>query len=407
MIRTIGSHRSSLAWAAGFLATVMSTAQAQTVHVNLAYRAPADSQPKPNFSPKGTQVPLTALARAAKLPHGAELPAKSGVIKVGPDQASWIPVLATSDAEHPSDLTRLYLDRNRNGDFDDDGPPLAGRPAQNPKTRAWWTSINNVELTVKYKAGTEPYLVNVWIVRDDSAPAPDLLRYSVGSWRSGTAKVNGMTALVAVMDDNDAIFDANDTWSVLSVSEPNAAKRVLSLEEARPTNRLMFLTGGTKDVPLEFRSISPDGRSIDFAVIDRPVTKAADRAPDDMLREERTRPRAAVPFVWGHGSKDLNAALARSKVTGQKIILDFEATWCGPCHTMDQWIWNDAEVAGELNAAFLGVKIDVDIEKALVNRFKTVGYPTMIVLDASGKEIQRVADYQSSKEMLAFLRAKR
>jgi hypothetical protein len=50
---------------------------------------------------------------------------------------------------------------------------------------------------------------------------------------------------------------------------------------------------------------------------------------------------------------------------------------------MDQWIWNDAEVASELNAAFLGAKIDVDIEKRLVSRFKTVGYPTMIVLEGA------------------------
>lgn len=85
------------------------------------------------------------------------------------------------------------------------------------------------------------------------------------------------------------------------------------------------------------------------------------------------------------------------------ILLDFEATWCGPCHTMDQWIWNDAEVAAAINRGFVGVKIDVDVEKALVARFRTTGYPTMILLDPSGKEIRRVADYMSSKETLQFL----
>jgi len=383
-------------------------AQSRRVHVDLAYRAPVDSQPKPNFSPKGTQVPLTAIAATVALPPGAVRPAKAGAIKVGPDQRSWIPVLATADADHPGDLTRLFLDRNRNGDFTDDGAGFSATPAQNAKTKAWWSSVNKVELSVSYATNEkpEPYLVNFWMVREDSAAAPDLLRYSVGSWRYGTVKVNGVVALVAAMDDNDAMFTKSDMWSVMAASEPDAAKAVLSIGEARSTNRLMFLTGGATDIALEFVAFSADGRSLDFNVLDRPITKAADRAPDDMLKDERSRPRATVPFVWGHGQRDFNAAVASAKKTGHKVFLDFEATWCGPCHTMDQWIWTDAEVAAELNGGFIGVKIDVDIEKALVKRFKTTGYPTMIVLDASGKEIRRVVDYQSSREMLAVLRSR-
>jgi thiol-disulfide isomerase/thioredoxin len=219
------------------------------------------------------------------------------------------------------------------------------------------------------------------------------------------ATVNGVNALVAVMDgDNNAIFNKSDMWSVLAASDSAAEKRVLSLDEARPMNRLMFISAGEGEIPIEFRSISADGRSIDFAVVKRRLTKSADRAPDDLLRDERPRPRTTVPFVWGHGNRDFTAALATAKKTGARIILDFEATWCGPCHTMDQWIWNDAEVAGELNAGFIGVKLDVDIEKGLVKRFGTTGYPTMILLDSSGKEYKRVADYQSSREMLALLR---
>ena len=387
---------------------VASAAGAQNIRVDLAYRAPVDGQTKPNFSPKGTQVPLTAFTSVSSLPAGSVLPARTGMIKVGPDQRSWVPVLVTSDSLHPSDFTRLFIDRNRNGDFTDDGPPLSATPAQNAKTKVWWTSINKVELSVSYDASRppEPYLVNVWMVRDDSAGPPDVLRYSVGSWRYGTVTVKGVNALIAVMDDNDAVFTKDDMWSALAASDPNAAKSVLTIAEARPTNRLMFLTNGGKEIPLEFRSISPDGRSMELAVVDRVITKAADRAPDDNLRDERPRPRATIPFEWGHGSKDFTAAVARAKATGKKVFLDFEATWCGPCHTMDQWIWNDAEVAAELNAGYIGVKIDVDLEKPLVKKFKTTGYPTMIVLNSAAKEIARVTEYQSSKDMLAVLRAK-
>ena len=134
--------------------------------------------------------------------------------------------------------------------------------------------------------------MNFWIVREDGAPAPDLLRYSRGSWRSGSVMVNGIEALVAAMDgNNDAVYGPGDSWSAVQASMNGAPTAVLSIKEARPTSRLMFLEkAGAKDVVLEFRSFKRDGSAVTFAVIDRPVTKAEDRAPDDMLATERPRP---------------------------------------------------------------------------------------------------------------------
>ena len=382
------------------------TAQSKLIKVPLEYRAPGDGKPAPNFSPKGTQVKLTDVASSAALPPGAIRPARAGSIEIGTSPSSWVRVLATASSDHPADLCQLFVDRNRNGDFTDDGPALTAAPTQNDKTRAWWTSINAIDLTVPYGGGvTEKYQVNVWIVREDEAPAPDLLRYSVRSWRQGAIAINGVDALIAVMDgDNNALFNKSDTWSAMAAAEPNAAKAVLTINEARPTNRLMFLKSGDKEVALEFKGISADGRSVDVAVIDAKVTKAEDRGPDDMVREERVRPRTDTPVVWGHGTSGFDAALARAKTERKLVIIDFEATWCGPCHTMDEWVWNDADVAAGLRAGFVGVKIDADLEKNLVKRFNPGGYPTMIVLDGAGKELRRVSGYQSSKQMLAFIK---
>lgn len=386
--------------------TTSTAAQGQLVHVELAYKAPVAGQPKPNFSPKGMPVPLLDVAATVILPAGAVRPAKTGKMKLGPNEAAWIPVMATATAEHPKDLCQLFIDRNRNGNFTDDGPALTATPTQRPKTNQWWSSIAPVELSIPYSTikTIEPYFASFWLVRDENGPAPDLLRFSVGSWREGTAKVNGVDVLVAAMDDNDAMFTKDDMWSVIEASAPDAPTAVLSINEARGTNRFMFAKNGDKELVLEFRSFSPDGRSIDFAVVDKPVTKAADRKADDMLAEERGRPRAGAPFTWGH---NLTEALAKAKAEKKRVFIDFETDWCGPCKSMDEWIWTDADVADRLKAGYIGVKLDGDIEKATVKRFTVSGYPTIIVLDGSGKELWRVVGYQSSKEILAKLAAAR
>jgi len=159
---------------------------------------------------------------------------------------------------------------------------------------------------------------------------------------------------------------------------------------------------GARDIVLEFKSFSRDGSAVTFAVVDRPVTKAEDRLPDDMLATERPRPRATAPFTWSH---NLDEAIAQAKASGKRVFIDFETTWCGPCKTMDEWIWTDAEVAAALKVGYVGVKLDGDIEKAHVKRFGVSGYPTMVIVDpATGTAVKKVSGYQSSAQVLTFLR---
>jgi len=228
------SIRLALSWSGVlFVTACLAAGQEKIVHVDLAYRAPGNG-PAPDFSSYGTQVKMSDLPSQTPLPEGAARPARVGTVQIGPDEKSWMKILITVDSAHPSDLCRLYIDRNRNDNFADDGPAIIAKVTQNEKTKAWWSSYPGAELSIAYGAGiVEPYMVDFWAVRTAEIP-PDIIRYSVRSWRSGRLTVDGIDALVAVMDsNNDAVFQAGDTWSVLAASERDATKRVLSHKGCR------------------------------------------------------------------------------------------------------------------------------------------------------------------------------
>lgn len=394
-------------------------AQSNVHTVPLTYTVPGEG-PRPNYSPTGTKVELAEVPSGQALPDGAVQPARRGIIQVGPTRESWIPMLLAATADEPGMFTRLYLDMNRNGDFSDDGPPAVASLNRNEETGNTWIAFDEIELRVRFPEPerTEPFVVNFWYMHSVTTPEPDtFIRYAGGSWRSGSVTVNGVPALVAAMDrNNDAVYGPGDDWGVLEASTPEASKYVLRFHfgtgkgEMHPTERLMFLQRGSdaSDLVLEFRSFAVDGSSITFAVVDHPISKAEDRAADDLAlaadlaATEQTRPRAPTPYTW---ATDLEDAMAAAKASGKRVFLYFETDWCAPCRIMDKWIWTDAEVAAALRTGYVGVKLDGDVEEAHVRRYDVRSYPNILIVDPiSGTAVRSVNGYQSSEELLDFLR---
>ena len=66
------------------------------------------------------------------------------------------------------------------------------------------------------------------------------------------------------------------------------------------------------------------------------------------------------------------------------VLLDFWATWCGPCQMMSPVV---DEIAGERSDIAVG-KVNVDEEPELARRFGIMSIPTVVFLK-NGKEIER------------------
>lgn len=102
---------------------------------------------------------------------------------------------------------------------------------------------------------------------------------------------------------------------------------------------------------------------------------------------------------WMHSFEESKKlALASNKL----ILVDFWATWCGPCKKMDADTWNQNEVK-DLMGNFVSVKIDIDEEKSLATKYGIRSIPNIFIMDANGKVIYSGLGYKDKTKIARLL----
>ena len=81
-----------------------------------------------------------------------------------------------------------------------------------------------------------------------------------------------------------------------------------------------------------------------------------------------------------------------------KVLLDFWATWCGPCRMVAPIV---EEIAAENPDLTVG-KINVDEEMELAVRFGIVSIPTLIVME-KGEIVNKTIGYAPKAALLKLL----
>ncbi|MEI9999272.1 MAG: thioredoxin family protein [Verrucomicrobiota bacterium] len=110
---------------------------------------------------------------------------------------------------------------------------------------------------------------------------------------------------------------------------------------------------------------------------------------------------AFAPSVHAGWTTDYAAALARARAEKKLLLLDFGGSdWCGGCKLLDQ-VFQEPAFRAFADARYIEVSIDFPHavpqsnalrgqNEALADRFMISELPTVIVVNADGRELGRV-----------------
>lgn len=100
----------------------------------------------------------------------------------------------------------------------------------------------------------------------------------------------------------------------------------------------------------------------------------------------------------------LKDAMAKAKKEHKLIFIDVYTTWCGPCKLLKKNTFPDKKLGDYYNKNFISIAADAEqgewVLFAAQNHVQ--GYPTMMILDAEGKEVNRTMGYMPPEPLLKF-----
>jgi len=86
--------------------------------------------------------------------------------------------------------------------------------------------------------------------------------------------------------------------------------------------------------------------------------------------------------------------------SGETVLVDFWAAWCGPCRMIAPVI---DEIAEEMAGVIKVGKLNVDENNQTPAQFGIMSIPTLIIFKG-GEEVERIIGFKPKAELLALLK---
>src|SRR5918997_2336568 len=105
--------------------------------------------------------------------------------------------------------------------------------------------------------------------------------------------------------------------------------------------------------------------------------------------------------MMGQHTVDVTDESFKSDVlnSGKTVVVDFWATWCGPCKMVAPVL---DEIAGENKGKVTVAKLDIDANPATARDYQVMSIPTMIVFK-DGKPVKQIVGAKPNAALLKDL----
>ncbi|MCJ7581079.1 MAG: thioredoxin family protein [Candidatus Aminicenantes bacterium] len=367
----------------GFMACGNSDGGRSVYVVRLSPQSPSEGMSM-RWSPKGKQLSLV------EREGGMETE-----IKLGGDDVLPI-LLRLKKGEGQKYFNLLAGDWNRNGSLDDDNI-LSTTP--NETRGKFWSSFDAViDIPVLDPLSGEsvfnPYPLSFWYVEDPLEPDQEkVIRFSRRGWMSGSLELDGVPAVILLTEmEMNGIYDTQDSWALAEAENSN------DLYESA-NSRSLLNHGWLGENAYKIKSLHPSGRKVELEAYDPGITRADEDRARDTIAVDREAARSGKEVNFSH---DYENSVKLAMDQGKLLFIDFETTWCGPCRTMDQFVYT-ADLTVEAFENILAVKVDGDVNRELVKKYDVKAYPTLIILSSKGKILAKKVGYLSVADIVAFV----
>jgi len=100
-------------------------------------------------------------------------------------------------------------------------------------------------------------------------------------------------------------------------------------------------------------------------------------------------------------AKIVNSNEFKNEIKDGVTLVDFFATWCGPCKMLGPVI---EELSTDMEGKANVVKVDIDQSGDLAEEFKITNVPTMVIFK-DGKEVEKLVGFSPKEKIKATIEA--